>query len=129
MNIACHLNFCFSCTSKANWPWQLPPFLDILLADVFCCQQLSAFPTPGTGHQGRCIVTNPQWCQVMVLLCNIITEEGLMNGSIGEVKKIVYKSREGPHGSNGHHEHPAYVIVNFPDCTIPEDDKLIEDMP
>ncbi len=53
-----------------------------------------------------------------------------MNGSIGEVKKIaVYKSREGACGSNGPHEHPAYVIVNFPDCTIPEDDKLIEDMP
>jgi hypothetical protein len=64
-----------------------------------------------------------------MLLCNIVTEEGLMNGSIGEVKKIVYTSREGPRGSNGHHEHPAYVIVNVLDCTIPEDDKLIEDMP
>jgi ATP-dependent exoDNAse (exonuclease V) alpha subunit len=63
----------------------------------------------------------------VMLLCNFAAN--LMNGSVGDVKKIVYRSREGPCGRNGPHEHPAYVIVDFPDCTIPEDEKLIDDMP
>jgi len=48
-----------------------------------------------------------------------------MNGSVGKVKKIVYKLREGPRGLNGPHQHPPYGIVNFPDCKIPEEGKLI----
>jgi hypothetical protein len=66
---------------------------------------------------------------VVMLLCNIVTEECLMNGSVGIVKKIVYASRVGLCGANGPREHPAYVIVNFPDCMIPEEEKLIDNMP
>ncbi len=50
-----------------------------------------------------------------------------MNELVGIVKKIVYALRERPHGANGPHEHPAYVIVNFPDCMILEEEELIDD--
>jgi hypothetical protein len=66
---------------------------------------------------------------VVMLLCNIVTEECLMNRLVGIVKKIVYASREGSRGANGPREHPAYVIVHFPDCMIPEVEKFIDDMP
>jgi hypothetical protein len=66
---------------------------------------------------------------IVMLLCNIVPEEKLMNGSIGEVKKIVYSTREGPRGPNGPRCHPAYAIVDFPDFEISEEDKLIDGMP
>jgi hypothetical protein len=63
-----------------------------------------------------------------MLLCDIVTEECLMNGLVGIVKKIVYALRERPHGANGPREHPAYVIVNFPDCMILEEDIRVQDI-
>ena len=66
---------------------------------------------------------------ILMLLCNIVLELKLMNGSAGICRKIVYKSRDGPPGPNGPNEHPAYVIVNFPDAMIPEEEKLVPDMP
>lgn len=65
----------------------------------------------------------------VMLLTNIITELNLMNGSVGTVRQIVYEFPEGPRGPNGPKTHPLYVVVDFPDCTIDEEDKLIENMP
>ena len=65
----------------------------------------------------------------VMLLCNFIMELKLMNGSVGVVKEIVYRSPEGPRGPNGPKTHPAYVIVDFPDFVIPEEQKLLPDRP
>jgi hypothetical protein len=66
---------------------------------------------------------------VVMLLRNEIVELGLKNGSIGFVKDIVYKETTGPRGPEKIKQHPAYVIVNFPDCKIPEEDKLMPGWP
>ena len=61
-----------------------------------------------------------------MLLKNYIVELGLVNGSIGTVQNIIYKNKQGPHQSGSL---PAYVIVNFPECQIPENDKCFENYP
>jgi len=66
---------------------------------------------------------------IVMLLCNVVQEKNIMNGSIGEVKKIVYSFVEGAQGPDGPRSHPAYVIVDFQDFEISKEDKLIEGMP
>jgi hypothetical protein len=60
---------------------------------------------------------------VVMLLRNEIVELGLNNGSIGTINVVVYKDAEGPRGPEGFKTHPACVVVDFPDCKIPEEDK------
>ena len=45
-----------------------------------------------------------------------------MNGSIGTVVDIVYREKEGP--TRNPKSHPAYVVVDFKDSTIPTSDAL-----
>jgi hypothetical protein len=52
-----------------------------------------------------------------------------MNSGLGTVKEIVYANSDGPRGPNGPRQHPAYVVVDFPDCKIPEEKKLIPGKP
>ena len=47
------------------------------------------------------------------------------NGSIGVVKEIVYENKEGPANRNNL---PVYVIVEFSECEIPEEENLIHEM-
>ena len=62
----------------------------------------------------------------VMLLRNFVVEYKLMNGCFGVVKEIVYKSTSGPANKD---ELPAYVIVDFPSCTIPLEDALVPNMP
>jgi hypothetical protein len=55
-----------------------------------------------------------------MLLVNVLPEQNLMNGSIGIVKAIVYKDKHGPEGPLGSKVQPAYAIVDFPSCEIPQ---------
>ena len=61
-----------------------------------------------------------------MLLKNCAVEEYLMNGSIGVVKEIVYENSIGPTSSINL---PAYIIVDFPKCTVPEVRKLLPNKP
>lgn len=62
---------------------------------------------------------------LVMLLCNYIVELNLKNGSVGRVHKIVYRTKEG--STKDPKIHPAYVVVDFPKCTIPEEDALFEE--
>ena len=62
----------------------------------------------------------------VMLLKNYVSELGLMNGAVGTVKNVVYKSKEGPREKGSL---PSYVIVDFPKSTIPNDDKFFPDKP
>ncbi len=66
---------------------------------------------------------------VVMLLRNFVVEYGLMNGSIGIVREIVYESKEGPNGSS--FELPIYMVVEFTHCTIGSDvnGQCFEDKP
>ena len=56
-----------------------------------------------------------------MLLKNFIIELDLMNGSVGVVKKIVYKNKNRP--KNKDNPLPAYVIVEFINANLPNDKK------
>ena len=62
----------------------------------------------------------------VMLLKNYIPDVFIVNGSIGIVKKIVYKSKEGPRNRNNL---PAYVLVDFPATKIPRNDKCSMEYP
>ena len=64
---------------------------------------------------------------VVMLLRNFIVEYNLMNGAIGIVRKIVYKHSDGPKSKNK--QLPAYVIVEFNNVTIPDNNKAFPDHP
>ena len=63
---------------------------------------------------------------VVMLQKNYVVEEKLTNGSVGFVREIVYKNKNGPaeRGSL-----PEYVVVEFPNSKIPESEKLIKGKP
>mmetsp|Transcript_3966 Transcript_3966/g.8935 ORF Transcript_3966/g.8935 Transcript_3966/m.8935 type:complete len:1042 (+) Transcript_3966:4059-7184(+) len=61
----------------------------------------------------------------VMLLQNMIVAHKLMNGSTGVVKAICYPNKDGPFNCDGR----GYAIVDFPECTIPEGEKLIPNMP
>jgi hypothetical protein len=63
---------------------------------------------------------------IVMLLLNQIVEKRLSNGSIGTVVKIVYRNAAGPRESGAL---PLYVIVDFPDADIAEEDKFFPDLP
>ena len=54
----------------------------------------------------------------VMLLSNFVVEHGLFNGSVGEVREIVYDTPEGPRTKGAL---PSYVVVDFPGCTVPAD--------
>ena len=60
-----------------------------------------------------------------MLLTNSFVEHGLFNGSVGDLKSIHYTHSTGPNADIP----KGYAIVDFPQCTIPEEKKLIPDMP
>ena len=62
---------------------------------------------------------------IVMLSRNFIVEYKLMNGSIVIVKEIVYENKEGPADRDSL---PAYVIVQFTDYIIQEEDNLIHEM-
>jgi hypothetical protein len=53
---------------------------------------------------------------VVMLLTNFIVEYNLFNGSVGFIVAIVYADAAGPRVRGAK---PAYVVVDFPECTIP----------
>jgi hypothetical protein len=63
---------------------------------------------------------------IVMLLLNQIVEKRLSNGSLGTVVKIVYQNAAGPHESGAL---PLYVVLNFPDADIAEEDKFFPDLP
>jgi ATP-dependent exoDNAse (exonuclease V) alpha subunit len=63
---------------------------------------------------------------IVMLLRNFVVEYKLMNGSVGTIREIVYESNNGPDNDN---ELPSYVIVEFPNSTIPEEGSLIPGKP
>ena len=64
---------------------------------------------------------------IVMLLKNFIVELNLMNGSVGIVRKIVYKDKTGPYNSNNNL--PEYVIVEFKNVNIPENNKPFSNFP
>ena len=66
----------------------------------------------------------------VMLLKNFLVEAGLMNGAVGTVYDICYKTELGPYAQGeGVDNKIQYVIVDFPDSTIPESDKFFPDLP
>ena len=63
---------------------------------------------------------------MVMLLRNFVVEHHIMNGSIGIVREIVYKEANGPANSS---QLPAYVVVDFPNSTVPEAEKQFPDKP
>ena len=63
-----------------------------------------------------------------MLLINFIVEYKLMNGSVGTVRDICYKNKEGntPEGDDSVY---VYAIVEFPDSTVPENEAMIPGIP
>ena len=63
-----------------------------------------------------------------MLLINFIVEYKLMNGSVGTVRDICYKNKEGntPEGDDSVY---VYAIVEFPDSTVPENEAMIPGRP
>ena len=59
----------------------------------------------------------------VMLLDNFIVEYKLMNGSVGVVKKLCFSNPEGTP------DEKMYVVVDFPDSTVPDEQKLIPDEP
>ena len=51
-----------------------------------------------------------------MLLVNFVVEEDAYNGAVGTVIKISYSEKEGPRKSGAL---PAYIIVDFPELSIP----------
>ena len=62
-----------------------------------------------------------------MLLRNFVVELNIMNGAVGIVRKIVYKEVAGPHDDMK--PHPAYIIVQFKNVTIPEEKKAFPNLP
>ena len=60
-----------------------------------------------------------------MLLKNFLVESNLVNGSIGTVISLHFSTKEGPRDANP----IGYAICDFPDCTIPESDKLLPGAP
>ena len=59
----------------------------------------------------------------VMLLENFIVEYKLMNGSVGVVQGLYFSNAEGMPDDK------MYVVVDFPESTIPEAQKLIPNMP
>ena len=57
-------------------------------------------------------------------LPNFVVKEGLFNGSVGDLKSIHYAHSTGPNADIPQ----GYAIVDFPQCTISEEKKLIPGM-
>lgn len=55
----------------------------------------------------------------VMLLHNFVVEQGLMNGSLGYLKSIVYSDSVGPLGEGL--PLPKYCVVDFPDSKIPKE--------
>ena len=64
---------------------------------------------------------------VVMLLRNFIVEYNIMNGSIGIIRKIVYEEHDGP--KNSTNVLPSYVIVEFKNVVIPEENKAFPEHP
>jgi hypothetical protein len=62
----------------------------------------------------------------VMLLYNFIVEYKLMNGSVGIVRDMCFKFPQGDQNSD---DETKYVVVEFPDSSIPEDKKLIPGKP
>ena len=55
----------------------------------------------------------------VILTHNLMPEQGLMNGTQGSVKKIVYNHKEGPNAADIPTCMPSYVVVDFPQYVGP----------
>jgi len=65
--------------------------------------------------------------KMVTLLVSMIAELELMDGNVGTINAIVYRDREEPRACP--ESRPVYVIVEFPGCTIPDEDALIPGKP
>ena len=63
----------------------------------------------------------------VMLLINYIAEYKVMNGSVGVVKQLCFGNPEGD--TIGLEDSLMYVVVDFPESTIPEHQKLIQNQP
>ena len=63
----------------------------------------------------------------VMLLKNFLVEHHLMNGSVGTVTHLCYKHSDGPNHND--ENELQYAIVDFPQSTIPEEDKFFQDLP
>jgi hypothetical protein len=78
-----------------------------------CCINESNLPLRGLLCMGAKVM----------LVDNFIVEYKLMNGSVGVVQGLYFSN------SQGQPDDKMYVVVNFPESTIPEERKLIPNMP
>jgi hypothetical protein len=82
-----------------------------------CCLHECSFPL----HSLLCVDAK------VMLLVNYIVEYKLMNGSVGVVKQLCFSNPEGD--KKGTEDSRMYVVVDFPESTIPEHQKLIPNQP
>ena len=54
-----------------------------------------------------------------MLTQNLIPEQGLMNGTQGTIKKIVYATKEGPLSADPNDALPRYLVIDFPQYVGP----------
>lgn len=62
---------------------------------------------------------------VVMLLTNFVVEFNLYNGAVGVIESVVYENADGPNSS----DLPVFVMVDFPDVVIPEEDQYDPDNP
>ena len=65
----------------------------------------------------------------VVLLVNYIVKYKLMNGSVGDVKELCFSNPEGDTKEREDSMMMMYVVVDFPESTIPEGQKMVPNQP
>ena len=64
---------------------------------------------------------------VVMLLKNFVVEWKIMNGAIGIICDIVFENSNGQREQ--HNTMPAYVVVEFPNCIIPNENSCFQNQP
>jgi len=87
------------------------------MSQSYCMIQERSFPQRNALAVGATVM----------LLTNIVPEYDLKNGSVGIIREIVYEHKEG--STKDPTIHPEYVLVEFPECKIPQEKALIDGKP
>ena len=64
-----------------------------------------------------------------MLLRNYIVGKKLMNGAMGTVVDIHYKTQQGPHDKSIQAPLPAQIIVDFSQCTLNDEKRMSDELP
>jgi hypothetical protein len=82
-----------------------------------CCLKEKSYPSNAAACVGA---------PVMLLKNFIVEEWKILNGSIGTVVDVIYDNPLGPREPESM---PSYIVVDFKNCSVPEDRKCFDDCP